>query len=347
MADIFFVPGLMGSSLVHKGPSTSTGDIEEIEVWGESVGRLASILGRSPSLLASNLVSPSGVMGHIRAGKVILTVVYADLLAKCNKIAADCGHVFHPFPYDWREDLNESSAKFSKFIIDHTNEGSEIRIVTHSMGGLVARLALLDTKSIEERTTKLVQIASPLRGSAKIVGALKGVVSIHPLLDSVIRMLQRTNHELAAGELLSSIQGFPSFYQLLPPSDLQLLSTDAGQMLPATDSRFWPAAAQAHLSIAEKTHVRIRSRQPQTDIRVAYSASHPTVYMQRVDLTLQRILKEKLAPANGDETVVADSAYFMSPEIRKSRHLFDGKYSTHMELCRKSEVLDWLETELK
>src|SRR5690606_7951765 len=81
------------------------------------------------------------------------------------------GFTMRGFAYDWRRDLSESAAAFSRELAE-CPEG-EISVVGHSMGGLVAHAALASDAG--DRVRMLVTLGTPHGGSFAPVQAVRGV----------------------------------------------------------------------------------------------------------------------------------------------------------------------------
>jgi hypothetical protein len=165
----FFVPGIMGSTLRFRGPGEYGEPVDE-EIWGSDLWSNADLLATKPGRLASPHIEPSEVLRELKTGRFLRFNVYRDLLEYCSGSGLNLEETgcFQPFAYDWRADNRTTAEKLADFIIRaDPSEQSAIRIIAHSMGGIVARIMLLRNQSIADRTTLLFQIASPTQGSAK------------------------------------------------------------------------------------------------------------------------------------------------------------------------------------
>jgi hypothetical protein len=78
------------------------------------------------------------------------------------------------FPYDWRESNIENAAKLKNYIdcVQQFYPGSQVDILTHSMGSLIARRYIIDNP-IDHRINKLVTVAAPWLGAAKLIYVLQ------------------------------------------------------------------------------------------------------------------------------------------------------------------------------
>ena len=173
------------------------------EIWGENLFKNIDVLKLQPSLLArqdNKVVKPVKVIERfkveIKVGDRKIPVIPENLL---NVYGSFCDFLkkptsedglgliseelslkqgtepnFFPFAYDWRQDNQDSADRLAQFIRDKDKTGnSRYRLIVHSMGGIVARLMLLDNPDIRENTDLLFQIASPLSGSARAYYTLK------------------------------------------------------------------------------------------------------------------------------------------------------------------------------
>lgn len=125
-------------------------------------------------------------------------------------------HEVRPFAYDWRLSIAEAAGQFGKQLDDAMRDAEQrnkpLRIVAHSMGGLVARLALKDRwprfKAIQG--SRLVQFGTPNAGSHSIAAVLTG-------RDGFVQMIERWfdwKHDMR--EFLDIVHDFPGVLQLLP-----------------------------------------------------------------------------------------------------------------------------------
>lgn len=118
------------------------------------------------------------------------------------------------FPYDWRKSNIESARALKEYIgcIQEIYPGTSVDILTHSMGGLVARRYILDNPGTHS-VNKLITIASPWLGSANEISVLETGKPIPPvpIVPWVARYL--TGSSTGAHELLPS----RAYYELAGP----------------------------------------------------------------------------------------------------------------------------------
>ncbi len=129
-------------------------------------------------------------------------------------------HEVRPFVYDWRLSIVEAAKLFGKALDqamkDAQARGKALRIVAHSMGGLVARLALQGRwqqfKALPG--SRLLQLGTPNQGSHSIAAVLTG-------RDDFVQSIERWfdwKHDMR--EFLEIVRDFPGVLELLPwPGD--------------------------------------------------------------------------------------------------------------------------------
>lgn len=129
-------------------------------------------------------------------------------------------HEVRPFAYDWRLSIADAAKKFGVLLDEAMRDAEDrkkpLRIVAHSLGGLVARLALKSRwprfKAIQG--SRLVQFGTPNAGSHSIAAVLTG-------RDGFVQMIERWldwKHDMR--EFLDIVRNFPGVLQLLPwPGD--------------------------------------------------------------------------------------------------------------------------------
>lgn len=125
-------------------------------------------------------------------------------------------HEVRPFVYDWRLSIKDAAARFENELVNAMKEAKDrnkpLRIVAHSMGGLVARLALknhwAEFKSIPN--SRLVQFGTPNMGSHSIALVLMG-------RDGFIQKIERwADLKNNMKEFLDTVRDYPGVLELLP-----------------------------------------------------------------------------------------------------------------------------------
>jgi pimeloyl-ACP methyl ester carboxylesterase len=142
----------------------------------------------------------------------------ADSYKKLVSFLAN-SHDVEMFPYDWRLSIEQSAKELRKKleeILKRTGTEHPVRIVAHSMGGLVVR-AMLATPEGQESWAKMkrhpgsrfIMLGTPNGGSHAISALLLG-------RDSLVRKLALVDLTKSHAKLLGVIAGFDGVLQLLP-----------------------------------------------------------------------------------------------------------------------------------
>ena len=184
---VVVVPGILGSQLGLARSRPLPNDILWLDPIDIQVGRLG--------LLALDSGAPIIPLG---------VVLYSHLKLRLRLRAAGFGVTFHD--YDWRLGIEESSVLLANRLREHGS--GRMAIVSHSMGGLVSRLALTlpGTRHVE----RVVLLGTPNLGSYAPVQALRGTYA-------VVRKIARLDPATTAERLTEEVfNGFPSLYQMVP-----------------------------------------------------------------------------------------------------------------------------------
>lgn len=200
-ARVYVLPGMMGSTLGLK----STGKTPPQLIWlnPRSIatgGMLGMALPAKPDLQPLSVMLP----GYLKL--------------KMHLQLAGFDAVLHPF--DWRKSVVETGKILAQRI---AREGfKKVSIVAHSMGGLVARIALSHDK--KKRIGRVVQLGSPNFGSFVIVQALRGA---YP----TVRKVSALDPERTTDQLVRHVfRTLPGLYEMLPApehtKDLDLQQID-------------------------------------------------------------------------------------------------------------------------
>lgn len=356
----FFIPGILGSTLVDYDRN-KVGEVVKREIWGENL--LSNIntfrnepsslnLARQPSLQADKVIK------SINAGSFKKVDVYGNFINFCTQqLNLIENQNFFLFAYDWRQDNKETARQFAKFINSKDlQENYQIRIIAHSMGGIVTRLMLLSQQNINiaKRTSKFFQIASPIKGSAKAYFTLKK----HPNFDKLFDLLWKKfqDPDLRA-DLRQAMIGFPSIYQLLPPPNIKFLLDENGTFYSALDKQVWEQYLHEYINSAIDVHEQLtQPLNKNIQCFCAYSSHYPTQAFYRVQsrslFNIDIIGKEgenNIFKVNGDETVIVSSAdcsnYFDNDRENCQSLEINIQPSEHLEICCHNIVKEMLRRE--
>jgi len=139
--------------------------------------------------------------------------------ALCEHLAQS--HTVVQFPYDWRRTITESAALLRQKLVDVVSEarraGQPVRLLAHSMGGLVVRAMLADPAGKElwdqacraHPGTRFIMLGTPNGGSHAISALLIGR---DPLVKKLALLDLKSDH----AALLATIAGFDGVLNLLP-----------------------------------------------------------------------------------------------------------------------------------
>ncbi|MBO7747337.1 alpha/beta hydrolase [Paenibacillus sp. MWE-103] len=190
MAQILFVPGIKGTELFEK----------DRKVW------FPKNPGDITSLSIHNELSFGNPIRIVNAFQIQTVEVYKGVL-----------DAFGPdeltfFTYDWRHDIRRHIDRLKAKIIELANDYGPITLVAHSMGGMLAKLAILalDELGLSENIERFVTLGTPWLGSADAYKALTyGEPGIFPKLYHLHNLFTDKDSQWLARQ-------FPSVYQLLP-----------------------------------------------------------------------------------------------------------------------------------
>ncbi|AWI25783.1 CHAT domain-containing protein [Flavobacterium pallidum] len=118
------------------------------------------------------------------------------------------------FPFDWRKPMKDSASELNKKITELLKFSVQIKIIGHSMGGVLVRDFIVyhkDTWEILNRRNgfKLLFLGSPLNGSHRIPAVLFG-------MDGIINKLSFLDMKHSKKELVSFFTALPGILSLLP-----------------------------------------------------------------------------------------------------------------------------------
>ncbi|MEO5595057.1 MAG: CHAT domain-containing protein, partial [Chitinophagaceae bacterium] len=185
------VPGIMGSNLAKDGKLIWINYLRFLE------GELSALTVSSP-------------------GKVEAPSIMKSSYKKLVDYLGDTYDVV-TFAFDWRLPLNDSAKIFNTKIIELLKYGQPIKIIGHSMGGVLVRDFIINYTDTWQKLNaspafKLLFLGSPLGGSFRIPYVLFGK-------DPIIDKLSKIDLFHTKTDLLKVFSGFPGLLSLLPLTD--------------------------------------------------------------------------------------------------------------------------------
>jgi pimeloyl-ACP methyl ester carboxylesterase len=202
MHTILLIPGILGSKL----------KLGSSEIWPPNLAEALTHYKRVKKLLNPRVV-PAGIIREI-AWVQFYGPLERTLIAIARKMKPK-GKV-EIFDYDWRMGWLDTSKALNKKLERLAGSGSEISIVGHSMGAMIARLSLenpSEKPSWRPKVKKLIAICGPHLGAPHAVADALG---LHGMADEIVR--PSDTKKIAADPR------YPSGYQLFtrPGTDVVL-----------------------------------------------------------------------------------------------------------------------------
>lgn len=191
------IPGIMGSHIEVRGKTKPAGSGDRI--WFDFLSLGIGKLERIADTTSDKVYAED-----------IWEKFYGDLADHLGKT-----HAVIRSPYDWRRPLTDCAQELKKKIEQAvaSNPGQPIRLLAHSMGGLVARTLMKehpDTwQQVVDSGGRLVMLGTPNNGAHLMVHTLMGKT------DSM-RMLEKLDVTRDLQEILDIVSGFPGALSLLP-----------------------------------------------------------------------------------------------------------------------------------
>jgi pimeloyl-ACP methyl ester carboxylesterase len=199
---VLILPGIMGSKIGK--PGRVSDDVLWLDPFEVIAGKLAEL-----ALPRGRKLRPLGVM------------LFTYLKLKLSLQLAGFDASFHPF--DWRLGLDHLGKELGARIAGE--RATSVRLVAHSMGGLVARAALNGPHG--KRIVQLIQLGTPNYGSFAPVQALRAT---YPTVRKIAALdLHHTAEQLAE----QVFRTLPGLYQMLP-------APERHPALDFFDPRSWP-----------------------------------------------------------------------------------------------------------
>jgi CHAT domain-containing protein len=243
------------------------------------------------------------------------------------------------FPFDWRMPLDASTDAFDLKLKELMKANQPIRIIGHSMGGVLVRDFILSHKKTWDELNKLpgfrlILLGAPLGGSFRIPYVLFG-------FDDIIKKLAAIDIKNSKKDLLQVFSNMPGLLSLLPiskDSENDFAKSEVWEKLrAATGDADWPIPSETVLNHFSQYRDKILAEAKDIDYKnVVYIAgacrkgkSTPCAY--RVDNhTLQF-----LSTTEGDESVTWATG--IPAELSKNGKVYYSNV-THGELANDTSL---------
>lgn len=235
---VFLLPGIMGSHLKDKNG----------RVWLDPAA--LALGGFSRLELNDFAVEADGVLG----------TYYQDLVDFLQ-----VHYTVRVFAYDWRRSLVEAADALAQQVNGELKaHGRPVRLLGHSLGGLVARGLVAyhcDVwRQLCERGGRLVMLGTPNHGSHAIARLLMGQ-------ERLLRMLALLDFKHKEKELAAIISQYPGILEMLPEDYFDLAALEKLNPLSL------PSAAALAAAKTVRANLRLKAVDPKAMLYVAGSAA--------------------------------------------------------------------------
>jgi pimeloyl-ACP methyl ester carboxylesterase len=288
---VYILHGIMGSMLGYPGPSR---DVLWVNPNALAAGRLTEL-----ALPLGNRLRPLGVQ----------TFMYLKL-----KLALECAGFdvrFHA--YDWRQNILSLGKELMQRLRAEAN--GPVSVVAHSMGGLVARAAMVHDR--QRQIARLIMLGTPNYGSFAAVLALRGA---YPPVHKIALLDHEHDPDTHAQHVFATFEGL---YQMLPDPE----RLDGLDLRRASS---WPSSGPKLQTTLLTRSAAYRSQLAPADERCVLiaGADQPTVTAMRI--SANELLFE--VTSNGDGTVPLSLACLPGG---RTYYVAEG----HTELPSNSDVI--------
>jgi pimeloyl-ACP methyl ester carboxylesterase len=205
---VYVLPGIMGSQLGIARDGGRPNDILWLDPIDFQLGRLTDL----------KFEPGSGIVAFGAMNYTYLKLTLSLRAAGFDALLLD---------YDWRRDIATLGRELADRISADAREN--VALIGHSMGGLVARGALMHAAG--SRVSRVIMLGTPNSGSFGAVQALRGTYSV---VRKLAQLDLRHDAEYLAREVFSS---FPGLHELLP-------GRPALETPDLFDTATWPADGQ-------------------------------------------------------------------------------------------------------
>lgn len=286
---VFVLPGIMGSHLA----------VEDDRIWLD------------PLDLAAGGFEKLAIDAHGVRAEAPVRMYYGDLIEYLAKT-----HTVRSFPFDWRRPVAEEARRLGDEIDEALDQaerdGQPVRIIAHSMGGIVARVMIAERPDIWKRmckhqSSRFIMLGTPNGGAFATVQTL---LAREPYIRYLSMLDLKKGHD--SRFLLKIIGRFPGLMSLLPQTpDGKYLDPSAWNDLHKKDPsrEDWVPPDQNSLAVAQETWKLLEKSpvDPERMIYVAGNAARTPCDLEIRENTDGTKTIEFIATAKGDGRVPWDT----------------------------------------
>jgi pimeloyl-ACP methyl ester carboxylesterase len=362
MKAAILIPGILGSTLRVPGTPPT-------EIWSKDASKIYdSIVNSNLLRYFGTAAQPLEILDEVSAWRGFFKErFYIDLIQYIrNHSDYSKPESLTLFAYDWRQNLDKILSRLQDALkqgyrLNYDNSGRaesqntyEFYLIGHSMGAVLALLALTRGLIHPNDVRKLILLAPPLRGSPAAFGSLVDRASLPFLVQVMSLWSWRKNATLAWDILHDVLASFPSIYELMPPDvDPYIFDVDLSAWLnPFAQG----VLDRGHVLNASRMHSEIRDSVqksfPLTPVRVHvfYGFDRDTVagyYVRRTTNSLGQPAYKldgnlRYHHRRGDGTVLQDSALY-GGAVNGCVTSYPYR-SEHSTMCQDQNVMQVLKT---
>ena len=220
---IIVLPGIMGTRLSFDGGETE---------WDPDspVTRMAkwTLMTAQQKARLLNFETPASIIDEDvgRGWTTVAKSFYRDFLTAMDgkKFLKNVATPVYAVGFDWRQSNADSgtylATKVSRIL--EIEKANQAIVITHSMGGLVARSAIKQTRGLSDKILGVIHIAQPVAGAVVLyrrifTGALPGWDGD----ENLTQILGKTTYEF-----MIPLSGIPGVFELLPTQQYRYVPDD-------------------------------------------------------------------------------------------------------------------------
>lgn len=324
---IVIIPGILGSSLENSDSGN--------DVW-------LNIFNYSQMALKENGTSEYNIVS-VNKDNYGANNTYKTLYKSLNTAFSSNFDVIF-FDYDWRLSNTSAATKLAQELSSYT----QVVLVAHSMGGLVASKFLANSSTNRSKTAALISLGTPYVGAAKCIN----VMETGELISLSILGIDIT---LFGNTVKSVCKNSNAAYQLLPTakyyaitgqypiaylgtnyttSDATLKKTPWGITSTGTVKAMFSTATSFHSSLYNTSNVHVTNISDVTTYTIAMTRQNT---ISRANLGSDYSITGLTYSTSGDGTVLYKSAGLGTPD-----YLYTGP--DHTEMVSDSTIISKIKT---